>query len=87
MLRRAGQAQPVDGSKHDYTLTFAVGQCPPVNTLWWVTMYDGGDTTADRQSEQPLGHAAGREKRGGLDLAHQTVRSATILFSHLEVTE
>jgi len=33
--------EPLDGSKHAYTLTFAKGQYPPVNAFWSVTMYDG----------------------------------------------
>jgi hypothetical protein len=32
-------AEPLDGSKHDYTLTFAPGQLPPVNAFWSLTMY------------------------------------------------
>jgi hypothetical protein len=33
--------EELDGSKHNYTLTFAKDQFPPVNAFWSVTMYDG----------------------------------------------
>jgi hypothetical protein len=33
--------ETLDGSKHNYTLTFPAGQYPPVNAFWSVTMYDG----------------------------------------------
>lgn len=41
LAREDGQDQPLDGSKHKYTLTFAKGEFPPVNAFWSVTMYDG----------------------------------------------
>ncbi len=41
MTRADGTGQPLDGSKHKYTLTFPAGQLPPVNAFWSVTMYDG----------------------------------------------
>jgi hypothetical protein len=41
LTRDDADGQPLDGSKHDYTLTFAAGQFPPVNAFWSVTMYDG----------------------------------------------
>jgi hypothetical protein len=41
VTRTDADGQPLDGSKHDYTLTFAAGDYPPVNAFWSVTMYDG----------------------------------------------
>ena len=41
LTRADGEGQKLDGSKHNYTLTFAAGQYPPVNAFWSVTMYDG----------------------------------------------
>ena len=41
MSRVDGKGETLDGSKHDYTLTFPAGQLPPVNAFWSVTMYDG----------------------------------------------
>jgi len=39
--RTDGKGETLDGSKHDYTITFPAGQLPPVNSFWSVTMYDG----------------------------------------------
>jgi len=41
MARSLANGEPLDGSKHKYTLTFPAGQFPPVNAFWSVTMYDG----------------------------------------------
>jgi hypothetical protein len=41
MTKTLPNGEPLDGSKHDYTLTFAGDQLPPVNAFWSVTMYDG----------------------------------------------
>jgi hypothetical protein len=35
------EGRKLDGSKYSYALTFPVGQLPPVNAFWSVTMYDG----------------------------------------------
>ena len=40
MTRWDADGDTLDGSKHDYTLTFPAGQLPPVNAFWSVTMYD-----------------------------------------------
>ncbi|MGO9111384.1 MAG: DUF1254 domain-containing protein [Thermoguttaceae bacterium] len=41
MTRKDSNGETLDGSKHNYTLTFAKDQFPPVNAFWSVTMYDG----------------------------------------------
>jgi hypothetical protein len=41
LTRSDADGQPLDGSKANYTLTFAEGQLPPVNAFWSVTIYDG----------------------------------------------
>ena len=39
--RTNAQGETLDASKNNYTITFAAGQLPPVNSFWSVTMYDG----------------------------------------------
>jgi hypothetical protein len=41
LTRADGDGQMLDGSKHNYTLTFPASQLPPVNAFWSLTMYDG----------------------------------------------
>jgi hypothetical protein len=41
MTKTLADGEVLDGSKHDYTLTFTKDQFPPVNAFWSVTMYDG----------------------------------------------
>ena len=41
LAKNSNDGSPLDGSKHNYTLTFPAGQYPPVNAFWSVTMYDG----------------------------------------------
>jgi len=41
MTKTLADGEALDGSKHNYTLTFPAGQYPPVNAFWSVTMYDG----------------------------------------------
>jgi hypothetical protein len=41
LTRKDSDGQTLDGSKHNYTLTFPPGRQPPVNSFWSLTMYDG----------------------------------------------
>ncbi|MDI4659084.1 DUF1254 domain-containing protein [Xanthobacter autotrophicus] len=43
MTRLDTDGQTLDGSKHNYTLTFPADGLPPVNAFWSVTMYDGAN--------------------------------------------
>jgi hypothetical protein len=40
-IRTDASDEPLDGSKHNYTITFPADGLPPVNAFWSVTMYDG----------------------------------------------
>jgi hypothetical protein len=39
--KKDGSGAELDGSKNNYTVTFAKGELPPVNAFWSITMYDG----------------------------------------------
>jgi hypothetical protein len=41
LTKTLANGEVLDGSKHQYTLTFPKGHLPPVNAFWSVTMYDG----------------------------------------------
>ncbi len=41
MTRKDVDGDTLDGSKHQYTITFPKGELPPVNAFWSITMYDG----------------------------------------------
>ena len=41
LTRKDINGKELDGSKHNYTITFPAGELPPVHAFWSVTMYDG----------------------------------------------
>ena len=69
MTRTDGAGETLDGSRHNYTITFPAGQLPPVNAFWSVTMYDGKTQFLIKNPDQSLPHqfadAAGHEKERG----------------------
>jgi len=56
MTKILADGEELDASKHNYTLTFAKGQLPPVNAFWSVTMLRRQEPAADRKPDQPLPH-------------------------------
>ena len=41
LTRHDSAGTELDGSRRNYTVTFAKRELPPVNAFWSVTMYDG----------------------------------------------
>lgn len=41
LTRTLPNGELLDGSKHNYTITFPAGQYPPAKAFWSITMYDG----------------------------------------------
>jgi hypothetical protein len=48
--RISAGGETLDGSKHNYAITFPSGQLPPVNAFWSLTLYDGNTQLLSRNS-------------------------------------
>ncbi len=71
MAKTDSTGAPLDGSKHNYSLTFGAGQFPPVNAFWSVTMYgvhaitgrNGQFKRSNRADELAVRRRLGRDGR------------------------
>jgi len=57
LTRVDGDGQTLDGSKHNYTLTFPPDQQPPSISFWSLTMYDGRRNCSSKRRSTGTDHS------------------------------